>query len=100
MALKLTVKHKDGSEARAVITAATEVAFEEHFGKSWSEAFSEEHPKNSYLYFAAWHSIYDDGRTALDFKAWLRTMESFDVDPVEAAAGPLDPAQPPGSSES
>lgn len=98
MALKLTVKHKDGSESRTQISAATEVAFEEHFGKAWSEAFSEDHPKNSYLYFAAWHSIHDNGQTALDFKTWLRTMDTFEVDAPEVVA-PLDQALPPGSSE-
>jgi hypothetical protein len=89
MSLKLTVAHKDGSESRTTITASTEVAFEEHFGKAWGEAFSEPHPRSAYLYFAAWHSIYDDGRTALEFKAWLRTMESFEVEMPEEAH-PLD----------
>lgn len=97
MALKLTVKHKDGSESRTTITPATEVAFEEHFGKAWTEAFSEEHPYNGYLYFAAWHSIQDDGRTALDFKAWLRTMDSFTVQTDDES--PLDQVAPPGSSQ-
>lgn len=96
MSLKLTVKHKDGSESRAIITASTEVAFEEHFGKAWGEAFSEDHPRNAYLYFAAWHSLHDDGKTALDFKAWLRTMESFDVEAPEVA-DPFDQVAPPGS---
>lgn len=96
MTLKLTVQHKDGSESRANITASTEVAFEEHFGKAWGEAFSEEHPRNAYLYFAAWHSIHDEGRTALDFKTWLKTMESFEVE-VSEAADPLDQAPPAGS---
>ena len=95
MSLKLTVKHKDGSESRTTITASTEVAFEEHFGKAWGEAFSEPHPRSAYLYFAAWHSIYDDGRTPLDFKPWLRTMESFEVH-VPEETDPLDQAARPG----
>lgn len=99
MALKLTVKHKDGSESRAVITPSTEVAFEEHFGKAWTEAFSEAFPKNQYLYYAAWHSLHDEGKTGLEFKEWLRTMDSFDVEAPEESPNPLDQALPAGSSE-
>lgn len=97
MALKLTVKHKDGSESRTTISPATEVAFEDHFGKAWGEAFSEEHPRNAYLYFAAWHSIHLDGGTALDFMPWLKGLDSFTVETPEEATGPLDQEAPPGS---
>jgi hypothetical protein len=96
MSLSITVKHKDGAEVRTRITAATEVAFEAHFSKSWSEAFTEEHPRNTYIYFVTWHSIHDDGRTPLTFEQWLRTLESYEVE-----AEPLDPSPPvapPGSS--
>jgi len=89
MALNITVKHKDGSETRTRITPATEVSFEAHFSKSWSEAFSEEHPRNTYIYYVTWHSIYDDGRTAQTFEEWLRTLESYEVE-----AEPADPSDP------
>lgn len=96
MALNLTVKHKDGAEIKTKISAATEVAFEEHFGKSWTEAFTEEHPRNTYLYFAAWHSIHDEGKTELLFDKWIRTLESFEVDAVPP--NPTAPVVPLGSS--
>lgn len=95
MALKLTVKHRDGSESRTTIYPATEVAFEEHFGKSWTEAFSEAHPFQGYLHFCAWHSLHDDGKTGLDFKAWLKTLATLEVESPEETA-PLDQEAPRG----
>jgi len=100
MSLKLTVKHKDGSESRTTITPATEVAFEDHFGKAWGEAFSETHPRSSYLYYCAWHSLMIDGRTAIEFMPWLKSVESFTVDIPEETDSPLDQEAPPGSSAS
>lgn len=95
MALSITVKHKDGSESRTTIYPATEVAFEEHFGKAWTEAFSEQYPFQGYLHYCAWHSLYDDGKTALEFKPWLKTMASLEVESPEETA-PLDQEAPRG----
>ena len=80
MALHLTVQHKDGTETKTTVSAATEVAFESHFNKAWSEAFTEDHPRSTYIYYAAWHSITEDKKTALPFEEWIRTLESFEVD--------------------
>lgn len=92
MALNLTVKHKDGSEIKTEVSASTEVAFEEHFGISWLEAFSEKLPRNTYIYFAAWHSIHDEGKTALDFKTWLKTFDSYEIE--DATANPTEQTAP------
>ena len=80
MALHLTVKHKDGTETKTQVSAATEVAFEAHFNKAWSEAFTEEHPRSTYIYYAAWHSITEDKNTAQPFEQWIKTLASFEVD--------------------
>jgi hypothetical protein len=82
MALHLTVTHKDGTETKTQVSAATEVAFEAHFNKAWSEAFTEDHPRSTYIYYAAWHSITEDKKTALPFEEWIRTLESFEVDTI------------------
>jgi hypothetical protein len=96
MSLKLTVKHKDGSESRTTITASTEVAFEEHFGKAWGEAFSED-PILEVPTCTSPHGIRSTTTAAqrLDFKPWLRTMDSFEVE-VPEESDPLDQEAPPG----
>jgi hypothetical protein len=83
MALHITVKHKDGSEIPTRITAATEVAFERHFKKSWTAAFSESAPFNEYIYFAAWHSQTVDKKTGHTFEEWLLTFDTYSVEADE-----------------
>lgn len=101
MAIHLTVEHRDGGQTKTTVWPATEVAFEQHFQKPWSACWSEDPPRESYLYFAAWHSIHDDGKTGLDFSAWMRTIATVIVDmpatKEDAERGPLDPAPPLGS---
>lgn len=98
MAIEVTVKHRDGTTTDAKVWASTEVAFESQFGKAWGEAFSEDHPKQTYLYFAAYHAIQEAGRTGLTFEDWIKTVDAITLAGVESA--PLDQAPPPGSSES
>lgn len=98
MAIDVAVKHRDGTRTETRVWASTEVAFEDYFSTSWSQAFTEEHPRQKYLYFVAWHSLSEAGKTGLEFAEWMKT-----VDTVELAGGesvPLDPAPPLGSSES
>lgn len=83
MALNITVKHTDGSEIPTRIAAATEVAFERHFKKSWSAAFNDPEPFNEYIYFAAWHSCTIEKKTAKTFEDWLITFESYTVEVPE-----------------
>lgn len=89
MAITVTVKHRDGTRTDTTVWASTEVAFEDHFGKSWSEAFSDPHPNQKYLYFVAWHSIYDAGKTALEFTDYLRTIDTVELGAVDSP--PLAP---------
>lgn len=98
MAINVTVKHRDGTRTDTTVWASTEVAFEAHFGKSWGQAFTEEHPSQTYLYFAAWHSVQEAGKTGHTFEEWLKT-----IDAVELAGEETDPfpqALPHGSSVS
>jgi hypothetical protein len=83
MALHITVKHNDGSEIRTRITAASEVAFERNFQKSWQEAFTGETFFNEYIYYAAWHSQTVDKKTAHTFDEWLLTFESYSIEADE-----------------
>jgi hypothetical protein len=94
MALHITVKHKDGSEIRTRISAATEVAFERNFKKSWTSAFSEAEPFNEYIYYAAWHSQTVDKKTPFHFEDWLLTFDSYSVEADDA--NPTSPAALPG----
>lgn len=93
MALFVTVQHIDGTTVRSRIGPATEVAFELHFQKSWTAAFSEANPQNSYIYFAAWHSATVEKKTSASFDDWLVTLDSWEMegdgaDPTSAAAPP------------
>lgn len=99
--INLTVRHRDGGTTKTTVWAATEVAFEQRFAPlSWGEAWREEIPHETYLYFMAWHSIHDDDRTALTFEAWLRTVATVEVDIEETRTGneapPTDPGAVPG----
>lgn len=103
MAIHLTVEHRDGGQTKTTVWPATEVAFEQHFQKPWAASWTEDPPRESYLYFSAWHSIYDEKRTALEFSDWLRTVATVTID-IEAskedtASGPLAQAPLPGSSQ-
>lgn len=98
MAINVTVKHRDGTRTDTTVWASTEVAFEAHFGKSWGEAFTETHPSQTYLYFAAWHSVQEAGKTGLTFEEWLKTIDAVEL--AGEANSPFDPAPPPGSSVS
>jgi hypothetical protein len=97
MAIAITVKHRDGSESKTKVWASTEVAFEEKFGIAWTEAFTENHPKQTYLYFAAYHSIHEAGNTGLSFEMWMRNVD--EVQPLIADTPFSDQVAPHGSSE-
>ena len=84
------VKHKDGTETKAQIWASTEVAFERKFQIPWSEAFSKPFPYQEYMYYAAYHAIVEEGRTGLDFDAWMKTVHSVGVEADEE--NPSNPA--------
>jgi len=98
MAVEIDVKHRDGTITRTKVWASTEVAFEEKFGGlSWTEAFTQDHPRQTYLYFAAFHSIQESGSTPLTFAEWMKTVD--EVSPVVSIDPPQEPEAPHGSSE-
>lgn len=89
MAIDITVQHRDGRIVKSTVWPATEVAFEDHFGLSWSEAWSSTNPPQKYLYFAAYHSHRDGDLTHLEFDEWLRTIAEVSLEPVA-----VDPSNP------
>ena len=95
MTITVTVKHRDGSSVQATIWASTEVKFERHFQTSWSEAFTEEHPRQEYLYFAAFDALSEAGKTGLTFDEWLKTIGEVSVEALDSH--PTDPEASPGS---
>ena len=98
MAVDIDVKHRDGTITRTKVWASTEVAFEERFqGLSWTEAFTQDHPQQTYLYYAAYHSIHESGGTSLGFPDWMKTVD--EVSPVVKIDPPQEPEAPHGSSE-
>lgn len=81
MALHLTVEHRDGGTTKTAVFPITEIAFEERFHPlTWSEAWSLEYPRETWLYFVAWHSIHDEGKTSLTFEEWARTVATVRVE--------------------
>lgn len=94
MPLSIIVKHRDGSGQTGKIWPSTEIAFERHFRMSWLEAFSKDSPFQEYIYFAAHHAIHEDGKTALDFEDWMKTVESIELE--ADPANPTDPGPRPG----
>lgn len=98
MAIDVTVKHRDGTKTETRVWASTEVAFETRFDKAWGEAFMENYPRQAYLYFVAWHSIHEAGKTGHTFDEWIKSVDTVELAGVETS--PKDQALPPGSSES
>ena len=98
MAISVTVKHRDGSTTNAEVWASTEVAFEEKFGLSWSEAFSMDHPRQTFIYFSAYHAIQEAGKTGLSFDAWMKTINTVELEGGDEGNDSAPVAQP-GSSE-
>lgn len=100
MPISVTVKHRDGSTTNAEVWASTEVAFEEKFGVAWSEAFSMAYPRQTYIYFSAYHASVEAGKTALSFENWMKTVGTVELEGDEEDPKDSDQAQQPGSSES
>lgn len=98
MAIEVTVQHRDGDQTNVTVWPVVEVLFEEEFGLSWSEAFSDkrEYIPQKWLYFVAYEAVKDAGKTGLEFQDWLRTVGSVTAKGTEEPA-PLDPAVAPGS---
>lgn len=98
MAIEVTVQHRDGDQTNVTVWPVVEVLFEDEFGLPWSEAFSDkrEHIPQKWLYFVAYQSVKDAGKTGLPFEDWLRTVATVTAK-GEAAPDPLDQAAPAGS---
>lgn len=97
MPISVTVKHRDESTTRVEVWASTEVAFEDEFQISWSEAFSKQYVHQKHLYFAAYHAAAEAGKTGLPFKEWMKTIAQVELEGSEP--DPLDLSGPAGSSE-
>lgn len=95
--IRVSVKHRDGTETKGEVWSSTEVAFERKFGLAWAEGFAKEYPFQEYVYFTAYHAIHEAGKTGLSFDDWLKTVGTVDIEADDP--NPSDPAASPGSSE-
>lgn len=94
MPISITVKHRDGGQVKTQIWPSTEIAFERNFKLPWIKAFADGEPFQEYLYFAAHHALFEDGKTGLTFDEWARTIAEIDLE--ADTANPGDTAAPPG----
>ena len=90
--ITVTVKHRDGSDSKALVGPSTEVAFERKFQTAWSAAWGMEHTPQEYVYFTAWSALSLEGKCSLDFDSWLKTVESVGVE--AEPENPLAPQAP------
>ena len=98
MSINVTIQHRDGTTTSATVWPSTEVALEDEFDVIWGEVFSRDHIPQKYLYFIAYHTVHEAGKTGLDFNEYLKTIGSVSVDgeiPKDS-----DPDHQDGSSES
>ncbi len=95
MPIRVTVQHRDGGHHETTVWPSTEVEFEDYFGVIWSEAFAKEHVPQKYLYFVAWHSLYEEKKTTAPFGEWIKTVGEVRV--AGDQVPPTVPGAPPGS---
>lgn len=75
MRIALTVDYVGGVSKEVIAGAADMVAFETKFNVSVGSLASD--PRLTHLYFLAWHSEKRSKATALEFEAWLETVDSI-----------------------
>lgn len=95
MRLSLRVSYLDGSAVDVVTSAADLVRFEEAFSRSIAKLETE--LRFTDLAWLAWHALKRQGKTGLDFDAWIDTLDSVEFgSPEEAEIVPLESPQPTG----
>jgi hypothetical protein len=81
MNLNLLIKYLDGSSKDLTTSPADIVAFESKF--DMSVARLQESIRLTHIFFLAWHIAQRTKATALDFDAWLETVETVELAPVK-----------------
>ena len=94
MKLGLHVHGADGKKRLAIIQFADFVKFEETHNISMAKVEAEMKVRD--LAWLAWHSEKRNKVTALDFDAWLETVEQITAAEGEQAIVPLESSQPTG----
>lgn len=74
MRISLRIDFADGSNKEVVCSAPDFVAFEDKFNLSITRL--EKEMKFTHLLFLGWHSLYRSKQTALEFDAWVETVDS------------------------
>lgn len=93
MRIAFTITFNDGSAAEAVASVADQVAFEDANDRSIARLADDFRLRDAC--WLAWHAQHRTGKTALDFEAWLDTVDSVEFG--TAAVVPLEePTQPTG----
>ena len=82
MKITLQIEFADGTKKEVIVSAADMVAFENKFDISIARL---DEARISWLLFLAWHSEKRRKATALEYDAWLDTVESVGAtdDPKE-----------------
>lgn len=75
MRMNLAIEMQDGTTQEVTATAADIVKFEDKFNMSISKLESE--MKITHLFFLAYTALKRQGKTDLDFDAWLDTIEGI-----------------------
>ena len=94
MKLGLTVHGTDGKKRLAVVAFADFVKYEEVHDKSMAKVEAEMKVRD--LAWLAWHCEKRNKVTALDFDAWLDTVEQISAMTEEDKIVPLESAQATG----
>jgi hypothetical protein len=94
MKLGLTVHGTDGKKRLAVVAFADFVKYEEIHDKSMAKVEAEMKVRD--LAWLAWHSERRNKVTALEFDAWLDTVEEISAGEGEDKIVPLESSQPTG----
>ena len=81
MNLNLLIKYLDGSSKDLTTSPADIVAFESKF--DMSVARLQESIRLTHIFFLAWNIAQRNKATALDFDAWLETVETVELAPVK-----------------
>ena len=92
--IAIVVTQNDGVSHTATCNAVDFIAFEQHFDKSIGVL---ETGRLTYLFWLAWHSLHRTNVTALDFDAWVPTVDKIDTgESAEVEIPPLENTQPIG----
>lgn len=81
MNLNLLIKYLDGTTKDLSTSPADIVAFESKF--DLSVARLQDSIRMTHIFFIAWHVAQRTKATALEFDAWLETVETVELAPVK-----------------